>query len=158
MADMSEPTVGPCRALDDIAADLRLAIADCDNAVSAEWNGRAALSKVVADTSRRCSELRQELLSAVVAPMAPRSVGLAYLPLQDPLPPPPAPPTPLPSDERVGLSVVKEVATELTAAADALDAAAAQIKNEGGKGYRANLAKQAALRARAAAQELTGGE
>lgn len=61
-----------------------------------------------------------------------------------------------PSDEQMVLGIVKGVAVELTAAADALDAAAAQIKNEGGKGYRASLAKQAAQRARAAAQELVG--
>lgn len=60
-----------------------------------------------------------------------------------------------PSDEQMALGIVKGVANDLTAAADALDEAAYVLK-EAGKVLPANKTKQAAGRARKSAQELVG--
>lgn len=54
-----------------------------------------------------------------------------------------------------GVDVIGSVAAELNAAAQALEASAKQLK-EDGKGWRAGQAMQAAMRARAAAQDLSG--
>lgn len=55
-------------------------------------------------------------------------------------------------EEQAALNLLREKCRELTAAAEALEQAASQIKAEGGKGVRANQAMQAAQRARHAAQ------
>lgn len=55
----------------------------------------------------------------------------------------------------VGPDVVRSIADELNAAADALEVLARQLKDDG-KGWRAGHAHQAALRARHVAQELLG--
>lgn len=64
-------------------------------------------------------------------------------------------PAPAAQPTEVGPSVVKEIAFELNAAADALEQSAKQLK-EDGKGWRAGHAHQAAARARQVADGLTG--
>lgn len=59
-------------------------------------------------------------------------------------------PTPSVPAEQVR-SIVQGLGQELKDAADALDAAAARLKNIQGQGYAANQVKQAALKARQAA-------
>jgi hypothetical protein len=65
-------------------------------------------------------------------------------------------PTPLPTNEQAAMAMIRSMAGHLEEAAEALDQLAAHLKSDGGKGFRASQAKQAAMKARKAARELIG--
>jgi hypothetical protein len=69
-------------------------------------------------------------------------------------PPPPPPPSLLEATEHAAMTLLRSAAEELRAAGSALQEAAAHLKDEPGKGYRASRAHVAAKRANAAAEGL----